>query len=417
MAKIKFNYEGLTDEQSKAVKIIETAMSVNDELTEAQVKGIVSEQVKESGFKKEDFEKLVSALDEDNPESVKSAIKALGKRIDNVEASEKKSIEGQKTFNDNLMELVESSMGQIKSAANTIGKTDIGVMKAVGDMSIAANFTGASSFTSDVRNNLIESPYNRLWLRDILLNGTTDGKTVTYPQENGGEGGAAPWTDPTADKAQMDFDLKTLTSFVKWIAGYVIIDREMLDDIPFMNSWLRSKMLISLKQAENNFILNGTSDANPVEGILAAATAYTASTGVTAGAVNNVLDAAWGQIPADTDDFYNPTHTIMHPRDAVRIGLNQSAVSGDYTLPAGSVGFVNGKLNIGGLDVARTTIQTVGNFLTLDRNAAMFITKMNPELSVFVDAGLAKRNKIMLRIEERATIAIFNKKAIVKGTF
>ena len=55
MAKIKFNYEGLTDEQSKAVKIIETAMSVNDELTEAQVKGIVSEQVKESGFKKEDF--------------------------------------------------------------------------------------------------------------------------------------------------------------------------------------------------------------------------------------------------------------------------------------------------------------------------------------------------------------------------
>jgi hypothetical protein len=35
---------------------------------------------------------------------------------------------------------------------------------------------------------------------------------------------------------------------------------------------------------------------------------------------------------------------------------------------------------------------------------------------MFEDATLAKRNKIMFRVEERATLAIFNNSAIVKGT-
>jgi hypothetical protein len=45
----------------------------------------------------------------------------------------------------------------------------------------------------------------------------------------------------------------------------------------------------------------------------------------------------------------------------------------------------------------------------------MFIRRMNPELRMFEDATLAKKNKIMFRIEERATVIGFNNKAIVKG--
>lgn len=285
-------------------------------------------------------------------------------------------------------------------------------VKAVGDMSIAANFANSGAFTNDVRNTLIEKPYNRVWLGDLLPQGQSTGATITYPKENGGEGGAALWTDKTADKAQMDFDFTSDTKFFKWIAGIVIIDREMLDDIAFLTTYLQQKMLISLKIAENGFILNGSSDTNPVTGMLTAATAYN---GTMLSAVDRIVDAGWGQLVEDTFEFYNPTTTILTPRDSVKIGLNKAAGSGEYDLPTGSVAFANGQLQVGGIDVARTTQIGTGNFLTFDKSATMFVRRMQPELRQYEDATLAKKNKIMFRVEERATLLIFNNSAIVKG--
>lgn len=413
--KLKFNKEGLTGEQLEAVNKFESQVTIDADATKAEISATVAQAIKDSGFNKEQFETLGKSLDVDNPEGILNAFKGLEGRFNDFVAQGQAKQAGEKSFNDNLMDLVTENMDAIKAASRTSGKTEIGAMKAPGDMTIAGNFPGSTAWTTDVRNNLIETPQNRVWLRDIILNGTTDGRTITFPKENGGEGQVEPWTNPAADKAQLDFDLTSVTNFVKWIAGYVIIDREMLDDYAFMNSWIRAKMLLSLKKAENAFILNGTSDTNPVDGLLDVAAAYSATPGLADNPVNRIIDAAWGQIVTNTEDDYQPTHAILHPRDAVRIGLNQASGSGEYDLPAGSVGFANGRLNVGGLDVVRTTIQAQNDFLVMDRNAAMFITKMAPELSVFVDATLAKRNKIMLRIEERATLAIFNDDAIVKG--
>lgn len=414
--KLKFNKDGLSSEQLEAVEKLEKQVSIDENSAKSVISGVVAEAIKEAGINKEQLDAAYKALDNDNPESVHAAIKGITERFNEFVSQGQAKATERKSFNDNLMDLVENNMDAIKAASKISGKTEIGAMKAVGDMTIANNFPGSTAWTTDVRNNLIEIPQNRVWLRDIILNGTTDGRTITFPKENGGEGQVEPWTNPANDKAQLDFDLTSVTNFVKWIAGYVIIDREMLDDYSFMNSWIRAKMLLSLKKAENAFILNGTGDTNPVDGLLDVATAYAATPGLADNPVNRILDAAWGQIVTNTEDDYNPTHAILHPRDAVRIGLNQASGSGEYDLPQGSVGFANGRLNIGGLDVARTTIMDQNDFLVLDRNAAMFITKMAPELSVFVDATLAKKNKIMLRIEERATLAIFNDDAIVTGT-
>lgn len=326
----------------------------------------------------------------------------------------------EKTFNEILTETVADNIDKIKKhrngelsiRLNGFEDENIKEVKAVGDMS-AANFTNIAEYTTDRRTQLIETPYNRTWLSDILPTGSGTGKSVLYPKENGGEGAAALWTDPTADKAQMDFDLTTQQSWFKWIAGILIIDRETLDDVDFILSYIQRKMLISLKTAENNFILNGSTDTNPVSGILDLATAYDGSYTVP---VERIIDAAWGQIVEDTYNFYNPTDVLLTPREAVGIGLNKAAGSGEYDLPMGSVGFVNGKLTIGGLNSVPTTEVGTGNFVAFDRNALMFIRRMNPELRVIEDATLAKKNKLMLRIEERATLIGFNNAAIVSGT-
>jgi len=366
-----------------------------------------------------EFESKANGKFEDEVKKIREEFEAksaeMQDHLDKLDVKlQKKSaqIEESKSFNEYLTETLEAHADQIKNFKK--GSPELKMeMKAVGDMNIAANFPSAGTFTQDVRNTLIENPYNRVWLGDLLPQGTSQGNSIIYPKENGGEGGAALWTDRTADKAQMDFDLTSQSAFFKWIAGFVIVDREMLDDISFLSSYLRNKMLISLKTAENDFILNGSSDTNPVQGLLDVATAYD---GTFTTAVDRIIDAGWGQIVEDTFDFYNPTHTILTPRDSVAIGLNKAAGSGEYDLPAGSVAFVNGQLQVGGLTVAKTTQIGTGNFLTFDRNATMFVKRMQPELRMFEDATLAKKNRVMFRIEERATLAIFNNSALVKGT-
>lgn len=329
-----------------------------------------------------------------------------------------------KSFNDILEEAITKNAEEIKNFKKGDHEIKIDLMpelkaeknkprevKTVGNMSFGVNFPGAVGMFQQI-GPLIQSPYNRVWLSDVLPNATSNATSVIYPKENGGEGAAALWTDTTADKAQIDYDMTTVSAYFKWIAGFVIVDRDMLDDIPFLLSYLQNKMLISLKTAENAFILDGSADTNPVTGLLAAATAYSGS--YTA-PVDRIIDAAYGQIVEDTNQFYQGSTVILRPRDAVKIGLNKASGSGEYDLPQGSAAFATGKLALAGLDTPVTTAISADTFIALDKMATMFIRRMVPELRVFEDSTLAKKNKIMFRIEERATLAIFNNSAIVTG--
>lgn len=316
-----------------------------------------------------------------------------------------------KTFNQIIAEVIKENAEAIQNHRK--GEVLSMELKVVGDMSIAANFPGSTPWNQDVREMMIPKPYDRVWLSDYLPQGSTTKGSVIYPKQNGGEGAAATWVTGSGNKPQMDYDLTSQSAFVKWIAGFVVVDREMLDDLEFMTSYIQSQMLISLKVAENDFILNGTADTNPVQGLLDVATAYD---GTFTAAVDKIVDAAYGQIPEDTFEFYQGNTAILNVRDGVKIGLNKAEGSGEYDLPPGTVAFENGRLRVAGLNIATTTQLGADNFLAFDRTATLLINRLAPELRMFEDATLAKQNKVMFRIEERITLAIFNNAAVVKGS-
>lgn len=332
----------------------------------------------------------------------------LDVRLQEAKKGEKQEV---KTFNQILGEVIKDNAEAIKNfEPGGMLKMEL---KAVGDMSIAANFPGSTPFNQEVRNALIQNPYDRIWLSDYLPQGNTNKGSIIYPKENGGEGGAATWVTGSGNKAQMDFDMTSQSAFVKWIAGFVVVDREMLDDIDWITSYIQSKMLISLKVAENAFILDGTADSNPVQGLNDVAVAYN---GTFTAAVDKIIDSAYGQIPEVTKDFYMGNTAILNVRDAVKIGLNKATGSGEYDLPQNSVIFQNGKLSVGGLNIAMTSQLGANNFLAFDRTATLLVNRLAPELRMFEDATLAKQNKVMFRIEERITLAIFNNNAVIKGS-
>lgn len=406
--------EGLTEEEIKK-KAQENIEKIAKEAAEKKINESVAEEVEKS-FEGKEFISKESAQ-EIATKTVEVSRKEFEKKMNEAFAEFKKksqitkSEEKKSTFNDNLAEAIEKNADNIRSFKK--GSSEIALsMKAVGDMSIPNNFPGATPFIQDVRGGLIINPYNRVWLSDILPQGRSTGNSVLFPRENGGEGGVAPWLDHSQDKSQVDWDFDSMAAFFKWIAGYVIVDREMLDDIDWLTSYLQAKLLVSLKTAENNFILNGTTDTNPVEGLLTVATQYN---GDFINPVDRIIDSAYGQIVEDTHEFYYGNSLILNPRAAVGIGLNKADGSGEYDLPAGSVAFRNGNLDVGGLTSTTTTGMDKEDFLSFDRNAIMFLNRLEPEIRMFEDSTLAKRNKVMFRIEERVTQAIFNTDAIVTG--
>lgn len=398
--------EGL--ELKEALSALKNDLVENfEKKSKLEIQNAINEfELKSNGAHKEE----IKALNEEFQAKSKAMQEHLDKLDVRLQSADKGKVEA-KTFNQILGETIKENAEAIKNYRS--GEVLKMEMKAVGDMSIAANFTGSTPFNQEVRNALIQNPYDRVWLSDYLPQGNTNKGSILYPKEANGEGGAATWVTGSGDKPQMDYDLTSQAAFVKWIAGFVIVDREMLDDIDWITSYIQSKMLISLKVAENNFILNGTTDANPVQGLLDVATPYD---GAYTAAVDKIIDSAYGQIPEDTFEFYQGNTAILNVRDAVAIGLNKATGSGEYDLPQGSVVFNNGKLSVGGLNIATTTQLGANNFLTFDKTATLLVNRLAPELRMFEDAALAKQNKVMFRIEERITLAIFNNAAVTTGS-
>lgn len=378
---------------------------------------------------KTETNKAVKELQKEVLEKSAAGVEAANKRIETLEADKAElqkqldtldvkmqGLSGAGTekehFNDVISKAIEENSDQLKSFGKG-KKVDI-TMKAVGDM-FTTNFAGTSyaNITTDYRRAVLPIPVERIWMSDVLPSGTTESGNIWYPRHTGGEGGSAPWqmTNPATPKPQQDFDFDGVNTPVEWIAGYVKVPRAMLDDVPWLQSFVRANMLLSLKKAENNQILNGNGTTPQLKGIIPQASAYNGAYSVP---VERIIDAGYGQV---NEAEGSANLAMLHPRDAVAIILNKASGSGEYDLPPGTIGFVNNRLTIAGMSVVQTKEITRGNFLVGDNMASQFVTRLSPELRVFEEnEDDAKKNLIMFRIEERAALATFYPTWWVKGT-
>ena len=348
---------------------------------------------------KEDVEGVKSLA-----EGIKETLDLLDVKVQKLGKVGRDAVET-KSFNQVIAELLEENKEEIANfKKGSVIKLE---MKAVGDMSMAANFPSGTELYQEQRG-LYVPPFEQTFLGDILPGGTSNGTQIVYPERAGGEGGIGEW-DGTEDddKAPLDYDFIKRTVTFAWLAGTLTIEREMLDDIAWLTSYIQSQLLLDLKTRENAFILN-----RAVTGLLARATPYDGTFTVP---VERLVDAAYGQLPEDTFDRNRTTHFIMRPRAAVKIGLNKAAGSQEFDLPQGTIGFVNGVLNLSGITTVPTTSMAENQFLAIDARSTQFVKRMNPEIRIFEDATLAKKNKLMFRIEERVALITYDAKALVKG--
>lgn len=282
-------------------------------------------------------------------------------------------------------------------------------VKAVADMGLA-NIVDLSTANTRMLPGVVTLPNTAVHVRNLLPTGTMESSSITYLRETGGEGVPTVWAENSGDKPQMDMDWIEVVLPAEYIAGWVRVSRKLLDDMSAFRSFLQMRMLELYLDAEDAQLLNGNNTSPQLTGLLTNATALVTTATIP---IERIIDA----ISQVETAKYTTSGILMHPKDFYTIAKNKASGSGEYDLP-GIVVIQGGQLYVAGVPVYKTTAMTQGTFLVGDfARACMLFIRENPRIEFFdQDRDNVITNKITVRIEGRAGLAIFRTAAFVKGT-
>jgi len=346
-------------------------------------------------------------------EATKAQISVVKDEIEKLEAKQNRSKMNQtevKGFNASLADAIEQNGDNLAKLARGEQKRSSFILdtKAVGNMTEAVNLTG--DITRQYANQVYALPSRKVHLRSLLPIGTINQGLFTFPYESGGEGAPAAQVQGSS-KAQVDFDITMKDAAAQYIAGYVRISRQMLDDIPAMTSFLQSRLLEKYLIAEDAQILSGDGTAPNLQGILGVATAATGAATVD---VEQLVQAI-AQLESSN---YSATGIMVNPTDWAAI-MNTKNTNSAYSLPASTVVTTDGNVSIAGIPLYKSTAIAVDKFLVGDWYMGAQIMQ-NQGISVQfseMDGDNFTKNLITVRVEARIALPIYYAGAFVYGDF
>lgn len=274
-------------------------------------------------------------------------------------------------------------------------------MKAVGDMTISNNLTGNGvatySPTPAVRGR------RKLHYRDLVDVIPSETGTWKFYRQNKpvGEGSFLNQT-PGALKSQVDYDLTEVTVNTNYLAGFARIAKQMLQDLPFMQTFLPGELLEDYLRRE---------DYQMFQQISAAATGNTSGV-VSAVTIEKIIQA----IAALAEDDYDANGIVVTNMVWAKI-LNTKP--NDYSLPAGNAVTVdaNGNVNVVGVPLFKTNETNIGTnqMIIADWTRTKIIQTDGLSVSMSEhDQDNFIRNMITFKAEARVDQAILRPDAFIK---
>ena len=381
---------------------------------EARVKSLEDEK---GTAKFEALSEEVKSLKESKIESLENALKMQGIVIEKIKSGE---LSGSKV---NAIEgTVEKAL--IKNAENfkksKDGRHDFNFeldIKAVGDMTFAANLSGGNMPQAQRLEGINGIAEREAKIYSLVPKLTTSGNTIDWVYETAQEGAAAGTAEGVA-KNQIDNNfVVTSVSLLKQTA-YFKVSTEMLDDVSFMAGWLRNKLITRLLLRIDSQVLVGGGTGTDLNGIYTQATAFAA--GTFALAVDNANDVdslvvAMNQIRLANHN--GNLSIVMHPSDVTALKLIKlSATDKRYVDRLMQVGST---MRLDGVPIIETTAMTAGTFLVGEMSKALVAEKGSIMVEVGLDGNDFTKNMRTILGEARLEVIIENNDltAFVKGTF
>lgn len=321
-----------------------------------------------------------------------------------------------RTFGDALNEAIDQNHDMLKQFAAKKEKVVRMEMKDVGVMGLSSisNLTAANV---QMAPGIVPFPNRKVHMRDILPSGRMSTSLYNYLKEIGFDGSIGSWQENSGAKPQFDIRYAEASAPSEFIAGYLKISRKALDDIPALKASLASRLLQKYLDAEDQQVLSGTGAEGQLLGLYNSANSLTYTPGRTK-SVEMIVDA----MSVIEELNHNATDVLLRPRGYNDIMLSQSAgdVTGIYSLPGqGFVTNTQGRLNIAGASVWKSTAQVDNTFLTGDFDmGAMLLLREDPIVEFFEqDGDNVKNNQITVRVEGRVALPVFYSDAFIHGTF
>lgn len=283
------------------------------------------------------------------------------------------------------------------------------------DMTFGNAFTTAGASVTYVKPGIIELPKRKLHIRELLPGGGMGNKsTFDFVKEITGSGSPIAPTAEGAQKPQFGLALQETSVRAQWIAGFMKMSVNLLDDVEGMTTFLQSRLPEKLLRVEDEQILDGNGVGSNLLGIQSVGN-FTAA----AAAVTNRAETLVNAISQLENLDREANGILLNPADWYTLWLYKGSTSGDYTLPVNLVERVGGQMYIAGVPVFRSTAQRALDFLVGDWNmGANFITREPARVEFFREDGTnVQTNQITVRIEERVALPVYGNDYFIYGNF
>lgn len=276
-------------------------------------------------------------------------------------------------------------------------------MKDAGVMTASANLTG--SVVASYATQPALRGRRKLHIRDLLdVIPSATGVWKFYRQNTPvGEGSFQSQTTHGALKSQLDYDMTEVTITVDFLAGFVRIAKQMLADLPFMQSFVSNELVEDYLRAEDNKFFGQ---------IYSGATGNATSSSTVS--VEKVIDyiANLGE-----NDYEANGAVVTH---AVWAKILKTKPN-DYSLPGGNAVTIdaNGNVTIVGVPILRTNASNIGDnrILIGDWSKAKIIQSEGLSVNIYEqDSDNVQRNLVTIKAEARVALALLRPDAFIWGT-
>ena len=290
-------------------------------------------------------------------------------------------------------------------------------LKAAGDMTIAGNVSGGNVPQAQRLEGINDIAEREAKSYALFPKLRTAANTIEWVYETG-QDGTIDGTAEGAAKDQIDNDFVVTSVALVKRAAYFKVSTEMLDDVSFMEGWLRNKLIVRLFLDVDNQVLNGNGAAPNLKGVIDYATAFAA--GTFDNAVDSANDADSLVVAANQIRLANHNGALtimMHPSDVAALKLVKLSASDKRYVER--LMMVGSQMSLDGIPIIENTNITAGDFLIGDFAKGTIVEKSGIEIEIGLDGNDFTKNMRTILAEWRGQLFVQNNDttAFVKGTF
>jgi len=319
--------------------------------------------------------------------------------------SQSKSLGEQFTDNENVKAFL---------AAGGKGRVSVEVKAIISSLTTDADGSAGDLIMPTRVGGIFQPALRKMTVRDLLTPGRTNSSAIQYVKESGYTNSAATVTETAGTaKAQSEIKFEVVNGAVTTIAHWVLATRQILADVPMLQSYIDGRLRYGLAYVEDNQLLNGGGTGTDLNGIYTQATASTANLAVVASPTKMdvlraaMLQASLANIP--------PSGIVLNPTDWFTIEVTKDT-AGAYIIGNPQDG---AQPRMWGLPVVETPAMTVDKFLVgAFRDGAQIFDRQDATVEISTeDSDNFRKNLVTILAEQRLALAVYNTLAFTKGDF